>query len=99
MEYRTNCWEYFNCGRGPNHSVVHELGVCPAVVRAEADGVNHGKNGGRFCWTIEGTLYPGNAIEKFKYCSECDFFKEVSHQEGRFFVIDLEAHHSLDSLD
>lgn len=28
---RTNCWEYFKCGREPGGSKVDELGVCPAA--------------------------------------------------------------------
>ena len=50
-----NCWEIMKCGREPNGKNEH-LGVCPAAVPGEFDGMNNGKYGGRFCWNLAGSF-------------------------------------------
>ena len=84
---KKNCWEYLHCGREQRGKNVNESGVCPAAIHNESDGINHGKAAGRFCWTIEGTLCPGNFAKKFSNCLKCSFFEEVIKEEGRFFVL------------
>lgn len=54
-----NCWEWKKCGREPDGAKASELGICPATVERRTDGANHGKNGGRCCWVIAGTLCKG----------------------------------------
>ncbi len=83
---KTNCWEFMKCGResgGPNTS---SLGICPASVDTSVDGLNGGKNGGRICWTVAGTLCNGKVqgtfAEKRLLCFSCDFFIKVKDEEG-----------------
>jgi hypothetical protein len=68
-----------------------ELGVCPAALPNEYDGVNKGKHGGRFCWVIAGTLCQGEVqgtyARKIKSCLECKFLKQVDMEEGRYFIV------------
>ncbi len=45
-----------NCGREPGGQNVEDLGICPAAVAQEYDGVKQGKAGGRLCWVVSGTL-------------------------------------------
>ncbi len=44
MGRKQNCWEYNNCGREPEGTKVHKLGVCPAVNIPSLNGINGGKN-------------------------------------------------------
>ena len=86
---KRNCWEVRKCGREPGGEKVHELGVCPAPLEERTDGINGGKNGGRACWAIAGTFcegkMQGTLAKKLGDCLECDFFKEVVHEEGKNF--------------
>ncbi len=83
---RLNCWEDLKCGREPGGEKVNELGVCPAASDQEANGINSGRNGGRICWAIAGTLCDGEVqgsnVSKNKVCSECTFYKRVKSEEG-----------------
>jgi hypothetical protein len=45
--------------REPDGKKTRELGACPAAAETKLDGVNDGKNGGRSCWAIAGTLSEG----------------------------------------
>lgn len=83
---RSNCWEHMNCGREFGGRRVGLLGLCPAVTHDESDGVNHGDAGGRFCWTLEGTLCPGEGEDRIRRCFECSFHAEVRGEEGESFV-------------
>jgi len=82
---KTNCWEYKKCGREPDGKNVKELGVCPASTTETADDINSGKNGGRCCWAIAGTLcgkeVQGSFAAKISNCMACEFFKLVSIEE------------------
>lgn len=81
-----NCWEYMDCGRELGGAKVSELGVCPAALDEDVDGLNNGQNGGRFCWAIAGTFcgdrVQGTAAEKQTSCFRCDFFQLVKKEEG-----------------
>jgi serine/threonine protein kinase len=83
---RQNCWEYMKCGRQSGGGKVPELGICPAATDASYDGINFGKNAGRFCWAVAGTLcdeqVQGTFAEKRISCISCDFFKLVQQEEG-----------------
>ncbi len=80
-----NCWEFKKCGREFGGKNADSLGVCPVNVHKSSNGVNNGKNGGRFCWRITGTLCGGRRQgtygSKLKTCMVCDFFKLVSREE------------------
>jgi len=84
---RRNCWEYVECGREPGGKRVELLGPCPATMHEESDGINNGDAGGRFCWTLEGTLCPGDGKERIKRRLNCPFLREVARQEGKSFVL------------
>ena len=87
---RQNCWEAMKCGKQPGGENAEGL-VCPAALPNEYDCVNNGTHGGRFCWAIEGTLCGGKVqgayAEKFIYCFECKFLKQVNEGEGRNFIL------------
>jgi hypothetical protein len=88
---KKNCWEYFNCGREIGGANTNELGVCPASIKFENTGVNHGSKAGRSCWTVEGTLcnksIQGEIEEKLLGCINCSFFKMVNNEESREFIL------------
>lgn len=84
---KVNCWEFRECGRQPGGAKALELGICPATSEAKVDGVNGGKNGGRACWGIAGTLCGGKVqgtfAEKMVSCYSCEFYKSVLQDEGK----------------
>lgn len=85
-----NCWEVKNCGRQPGGDQVVTLGECPAVSAFACHRVNNGINGGRACWAVAGTLcggkVQGSFTDKVRGCANCDFFHQVSQEEGRTLV-------------
>ena len=72
MERKLNCWEYKNCGREPYGHNAKELGVCPAATESKLDGIHGGKNAGRTCWVVAGTLCrgvkQGTFAQKYSSC-------------------------------
>ncbi len=80
-----NCWEYKKCGREPGGSKADELGVCPAATETRLNNINYGKNGGRACWGVPGTLccgdFQNNNVLRLAACAKCDFYQLVSDQE------------------
>ncbi len=82
---KMNCWEFNKCGREPGGEE-KELGVCPATRETRLDGVNGGKNGGRACWVLTGTLcgdqVQGTLAKKLGDCMKCEFYQLVEAQEG-----------------
>lgn len=90
---KQNCWEIKNCGREPNGRRVAELGGCPAAVDGSADELNGGKNAGRICWAVAGTLcggeIQGSYAEKRLTCMSCDIYTLVRDEEGleRFKIL------------
>ena len=86
MAVKLNCWEFKKCGREPEGAKIAEYDVCSAATETSANGINGGKNGGRICWAIAGTLSNEKikgtfAKEKFS-CLTCDFFKLVNGEEN-----------------
>jgi hypothetical protein len=83
---KLNCWEFKKCGRAPGGAKAAELGVCPAATEAALDGTNSGRNGGRACWAIAGTLCGGGVqgtfASKVHNCMKCDFYQLVGEEEG-----------------
>ena len=92
---KKNCWEIKECGREPNGIRVEEFGICPAAEDNRANGIHQGKNGGRCCWVIQGTLCKGataqgSYIEKFcGDCQKCDFYSKVKREEEPKFKIGM----------
>ncbi len=82
---KQNCWEFKKCGREPGGPNAESLGLCPASTEARVDGIHHGKNGGRSCWAVTGTLCGGEVqgtfANKMNSCLACDFYKMVWAEE------------------
>jgi hypothetical protein len=82
---KQNCWEFKKCGREQGGAKVSELGECPASVEKRTDGINNGKNGGRACWAISGTLCGGKVqgtyAAKEGNCLNCEFYQIVQKEE------------------
>jgi hypothetical protein len=82
---KKNCWEHKNCGRQPGGHKAEELGVCPVTTYQALDGAHEGKNGGRACWAIVGSLcggkIQGTYAQKFNNCWRCDFMIAVKKEE------------------
>ncbi len=87
---KLNCWQAKNCGREANGYRSQELGVCRTAIEANLDGAHGGKNGGRACWVVAGTLCGGKEqgtfAQKYKNCSQCDFYLQVRKEEGAAFT-------------
>lgn len=88
---KKNCWEFKKCGRQPGGEREKELGVCPASAEKTLDTVHHGKNAGRACWVIAGTLCQGRAqgtfAQKHIGCTNCDFYQLVEREEGADYLL------------
>ena len=97
---RMNCWEFFECGREPDGKKSKELGICPASVKTELDGVNDGTNAGRSCWAVAGTLCEGEVqgsyAQKLGNCLKCDFHAFVRGQQKERYA---STKHILDILN
>lgn len=82
----TNCWEFKKCGPQPGGSSVAELGVSRAAAEAKANGLNGGRNGGRICRALAGTLcggkLQGTFARKLASCLACEFYKMVYKEQG-----------------
>ncbi|MET0101713.1 MAG: two-CW domain-containing protein [Sedimenticola sp.] len=91
MTKRTNCWEYFKCGREPGGEKAGELGVCPTALQQQSDGTNHGTAAGRVCWSVHDSHCADNIGKKFMKCLECPFFHKVEVEEGRGFELGIDA--------
>lgn len=82
-----NCWDFKKCGRQPGGGRVSDLGVCAASTDAKADGLNGGRNGGRICWALSGTLCGGKVqgtfAQKLANCMECEFYGLVHTEQGK----------------
>ena len=87
---KVNCWEYKKCGREPDGVKVDKLGICPSSKEKVLDGTHDGKNAGRACWIVAGTMCGGKPqgtfALKYNNCQKCDFYKTVKEDEG----VDLE---------
>lgn len=85
-----NCWEFRKCGREPNGVNAKNSGVCPAAASQEFNGYNGGRNAGRSCWMISGTLCDGEVmgtfVEKAEQCKTCPFYKSVDGEGNGFFL-------------
>jgi hypothetical protein len=88
---KKNCWGHKKCGREPGGEKAHELGVCPATEEKRLDGTHGGKNAGRACWAVAGSLCGGKVqgtfAEKYGNCMKCDFYKSVRKDENGEFKL------------
>ena len=83
---KKNCWEIQKCERQPGGAKVADLGECPAAIDVSSDGINGGKNGGRYCWRIVGTFCGGKVqgvmAGKIMNCIQCELFQKVKSEQG-----------------
>lgn len=88
---KKNCWEHKKCGRQPGGEHEKDLGICPATTEKNLDGIHGGKNAGRACWVVAGTLCKGQVqgsfAQKYKNCDACDFYQSVKKEEGSQFFL------------
>lgn len=86
---KLNCWEVKGCERQPGGMKTAELGICPAAIEKKLDGLNAGKNAGRSCWLVAGTMCGGKVqgtfAQKYGNCEKCEFFKSVREEERPAF--------------
>ena len=87
---KINCWEFMNCGRGPNGTEGENCEICPATRHSSLDGFNEGINSGRTCWLIAGTFcnskVSGTYAEKIESCRTCEFYQEVNKGSGQTWL-------------
>ncbi len=85
-----NCWEHKQCGREPGGANVAHLGECPAAEDTRYDGVHNGRNAGRACWVVAGTLCGGSVqgtfASKLDNCMSCDFYQQVRAEQGEGLI-------------
>ena len=88
---KLNCWQFKKCEKEPGGLKAEEYGVCPAATNVKADGIHEGKNAGRCCWVVAGTLCNGEVqgtfAKKYNNCKECDFYKLVKEEESGNFQL------------
>jgi hypothetical protein len=83
MEFQ-NCWEFKKCGREIGGVNVERDGLCQAAANEAADGFCGGKNGGRACVYIIGTLCDGVCQRTYKekrpFCDNCEFHLQLKKE-------------------
>jgi hypothetical protein len=83
---KINCWEFMKCGREPGGKHADELGVCPATTDTRYEGIQGGRNAGRVCWVVVGTMCGGEVkgtfARKYHDCKRCEFYKKVRKEES-----------------
>jgi len=81
---KKNCWEVKRCGREPGGAKTGEFGVCPVTTYRDLDGTHGGKNAGRACWAIAGSLcggkIQGTYAQKLNSCWRCEFMNSVKRE-------------------
>jgi hypothetical protein len=84
-QIKLNCWEFKKCGRQPGGHKAAELGICPVTTYQGLNGAHGGKNAGRACWVVAGSLcggkIQGTFAQKLHNCWRCDFMNTVKKDE------------------
>ncbi len=93
---KQNCWEFKNCGRETGGKNAAKDGVCPVATFELADGFCGGKNGGRACAYIAGTLCSADVCDiyqdKNKPCAGCEFYLTLKKEhEGEMSLMSFKA--------
>ncbi len=64
------------------------LSICPTLREESLDGIHGGRNAGRACWVVAGTMCGGTKqglfASKLGKCVMCDFYKMVRSEEADF---------------
>ncbi|MBI5510623.1 MAG: hypothetical protein HY903_17840 [Deltaproteobacteria bacterium] len=78
---KANCWEVTKCGKEKD---------CPAFANTRLNGAHDGKNAGRACWVVAGTMcgvaVQGTLAQKIGDCAKCEFYGQVKSEEGGAFM-------------
>ncbi len=86
-----NCWEVKKCGRQPGGAHVSDLGVCAAATMTASDGFLGGRNAGRACAYVAGTLCGGEVqgefAQKIRGCFDCEFYRDLQKAHGSDFNV------------
>lgn len=87
---KQNCWEFKQCGKDLYGDRKEATGACPASMEKRLNGEHGGKNAGRACWVVNGTLCDDGKkadrfSKKFEDCCKCDFYKKVKSEEAADF--------------
>jgi hypothetical protein len=91
---KQNCWEFMQCGRQDGGKLAAGEEPCAASTETRLDGVHGGKNAGRACWVVAGTMCGEEPTGIFalesKDCGRCRFYKKVRKEEPDFkFALSL----------
>jgi len=91
---KKNCWEHMNCGREQDGKNAAATGVCPAATDMRLNGIHAGRNAGRTCWMIAGTLCGGKIQGTFgmKYKNlrnSAIFYQNTSTEEGSDYKLSV----------
>jgi hypothetical protein len=82
---KQSCWEFKKCGREPGGQKEFELGTCCVTTYSLLHGMHGGRNAGRACWVVGGSLcggkVQGDEEQKRAACWECEFLKMVRKEE------------------
>lgn len=93
QDKKLNGWEFKKCGREAGGVNAEELGVCPATTAEKLNAVHGGKNAGRTCWVVAGTMCKGRVqgtfANKYQDCYLCDFFRAVKEEEGPAYEVSI----------
>lgn len=88
---KINCWDFKNCARNGHDKCAKEAVVCPAFSETVLNGINGGKNGGRSCWLIPGTVCGSRIQRSFAarslVCRFCNFKRFVLSEENPDCVV------------
>ena len=82
---KRNCWDIMKCGRQAGGRNIGEFGICPASTESRLDGIHGGRNAGRSCWVVAGTMCHGRPqgtfAQKTRNCGNCPFYSSVRKEE------------------
>jgi CheY-like chemotaxis protein len=82
---KLNCWEFRKCGKTPFDGTTDRANICPVSIEVQLDGIHGGKNAGRACWTIAGSMcdngLQGSVFEKYNTCEKCSFYLALKEEE------------------
>jgi hypothetical protein len=89
QERKMNCWEFKKCGRTPYEGPIDEKKICPVSVDVRLEGIHGGKNAGRACWVVAGSMcdgkLQGSTSQKFGDCFKCSFYKALRQEEKEHY--------------
>jgi hypothetical protein len=91
---KQNCWEFMKCGKQAGAKLAAGEEPCAASTETRLDDVHGGKNAGRACWVVVGTMCgeapTGKCALELEDCGTCRFYKMVRKDEPDFkFAVSL----------